>query len=260
MGRKPFLLTGKQVTFLALALLLTLNGLKAQSITENLRKADSLAHHEQEAAALGIYDQILQKDPSQKTALARSSILILRKGKRQTDSKNANALYNQARTLAENAVEKDPNYAPATYAMALSLYTIALRQGVKEKIKGLKEVKDYLDRTFLLDSAYAPAWYLMGRWNMAFNKMNFAERAAVKLFFGGMPEANVSMAITDFLKCKKLAPSFIRNYYHLGLAYHTHGEDLKAISVLQEAVHLRPLLQDDRDLQKKCQELIKRLR
>ncbi len=244
---------------LLLLFLFSFSSLSAQDMATLLRKADSLTHHEQGDAALEIYDQILQKDSRQKTALVQAGLLTLRKAKRQTNTRIADSLYNRAKLLTETALQRDPNYPPSTYAKALSLYVTALQQGVKEKIKGLKEVKDYLDRTLLLDSTYAPAWHLLGQWNMAFNKMNFAERAAVKLFFGGMPKANATIAITDFLKCKTLAPSFVLNYYHLGLAYHANGEDLKAISTLNKAVHLRPILQDDRHIQQKCKNMLEKL-
>lgn len=242
-----------------LALLLAGSGVQAQSVSGQLKKADSLIRKGEDAGALQIYKGILARDTTQTEALARTAILLVREGERQKTTPKAMPLYDSARQVALKALKADPNYVPAAYGYALASYNLSMEQGVKEKVKGLKDVKDYLDRVLMLDSTFGKAWYLLGRWNMAFNKLNFAERAAVKLLFGGMPDAGAAQAIVCYAECRKLEPSFIRNYYYMARALHVAGKDLKAITVLKEAVHLRPILKDDRDFQQKCKNMIEAL-
>jgi|SRR5690625_2722059 len=228
-------------------------------IGEKLEQAKAFIQKGNDSAALQNYRQVLSEASDQKEALSYTSILLSRKGERQEQKKDANEFYQQAQENALKALQSDPNYTPAPYAYALSLYHLSLHRGMKEKFKGLKEVKDYLDRTIMLDSSFAKARYLMGRWNMAFNKLNVFSKTAVKLFFGGLPDANAKEAISCYEKCRELSPSFIQNYYYLAQALHADGKDLKAISTLKEAISLRPILQDDRHIQQKCREMIKSL-
>lgn len=254
--RLPF---PKRTAWCVLVLLLIGSGAYAQSMSGQLKKADSLVQKGNDAGALQIYKSVLQKDSSQKEALAHTAILLVRAGERQKNASKAMPLYDSARQLSLTALRTDPNYVPAAYGYALALYSLSMEQGVKEKVKGLKDVKDYLDRVLMLDSAFGKAWYLSGRWNMAFNKLNFAERAAVKLLFGGMPDAGAVQAVSCFAQCKKLEPAFIRNYYYMASALHVTGKDLQAIAVLKEAIHLRPILKDDRTFQQKCRDMIEAL-
>lgn len=231
----------------------------AQTAISGLQKADSLVQNGKDSAAIQIYKRILQKDSLQKQALANLSILLMRQGERQKKAKDAKALYAQALQLSRSALHTAPNFVPAVYAYSLALYNHSMQQGVKDKIQGLRDVKDYLDRILMLDSAYAKVWYLSGRWNMAFSQLNFAERAAVKLLFGGMPKAGAEEAVNCYLQCKNLSPSFIRNYYYMAQAQHAEGRDLQAIATLKEAIHLRPILKDDRAFQQKCKAFIEAL-
>jgi hypothetical protein len=213
----------------------------------------------QEGGALKKYTQAIALDSTNVAALSRASILYMREGRRQKTAKEGDPYFLQARALAENALRSNSNDREANLAMGMALRELSLSAGAKEKAAYIKEVKTYIDKLILIDSTFAPAWHLSGEWNMEVSSLNFAERAAARLLFGGLPQASVQKAIADYSKSQKLDPSNIRNRFALAQALHADHKDLDAIAMLQQALRLRPIYQDDRDTQKACREMIQQL-
>lgn len=248
----------KIIPLLIVCLLLT-NCLFGQATDSLVNHGLKLEKAMQEAAALQQYLTVLKTDSFNLTALNRSAILTIREGKRQKTAKAAIPYYRTAKDLASTALRTDPDNKESLVAMATALRQLSLHAGAKEKAAYLKEIKADLDKALQIDAAYAPAWHALGNWNYDISKMNFAERAATKLLFGGLPDASFAAAIKDYLKCQRLDPAFILNISDLAKAYHANEEDLKAITALKQAIRLRPILQDDRMIQQECKKMLESL-
>lgn len=249
----------KKLIFPFLFLVITFP-LSAQSLIDSLmNEAHEMVLAKKESKALSNYKAVINLDTGNTKALTQASILTARAGRRQPSKALKEKLFAQARVFAVRSLRNNSNSAKANVAMADALNELALLSGAKEKINLLKDVKDFLDKALLIDSSYAKAWYLLGKWNMELSSLNFAERTAAKLLFGGMPDAGLGKAITAFEECRSLDPAFIPNYYHLAQAYDANERDLKAIATLKQALHLRPILQDDLAIQQKCKEMMEKL-
>lgn len=250
----------KKLIFLPFLCLILSLPLSAQSVTDSLMtEAHKLVEEKQEAKALSIYKAVINLDTANAEALIQAGILTVREGRRQPSKAAKEKLFSEARSFAESALRKDPSSVKANVVLANALNELALVSGAKDKINLLHNAKDFIDKALLIDSGYAHAWHISGRWNMELTSLGFAEKTAARLLFGGMPDASLDKAIADFEKCRQLSPSFILNYYDLAKAYHLAGKDLKAIATLQQAIRLRPVLQDDLDIQQKCREMIEQL-
>lgn len=233
--------------------------LSAQVVDSLMNEAKRLVVEKQEDQALAKYKAVTYMDSDNIQALTQASILSTREGKRQKVKKAKQTSFNEARAFAEAALRKNPNDAEANVAMATAIDQLAMFSGAKDKISLLRDVKTYTDKALLIDSSDPKAWHILGLWNMRFSTLNFAERTATKLLFGGMPDVSLDKAIADFEKCRSLQPNFILNYYHLAKAYHANEKDLKAIAVLKQVIRLRPILQDDQKIQQECHALLEKL-
>lgn len=248
----------KLCTCLATGMLfvVTVSGQSADSLVAEGRR---LEQSMQEAAAIGKYKAAIEEDSLQSGALSRVSILLTREGDRQHNAKAGKSYYLQARDYARAALRAKPDGREANLAMAMALQQLSQAAGAKEKAGYIRDVKTYADKALLIDSAYAAAWHVLGNWNYQVSSLGFAERAATKLLFGSLPAASLDAAVADYQRCRQLAPSFLRNLYDLAGAYHAQGKDLQAIATLNQALRLRPVLQDDHAIQERCRNMIQEL-
>lgn len=231
----------------------------AQTVDSLVVRGQRLEKSMNEAQALKQYQAAIALDSGNIEALCRASILTSRAGKRLNTPSQQILLFNHAKSLAETALRNAPNNKEANYAMSLALINLSSVSGAKEKAAALKAIKMYADKALLIDHNYAQAWHILGKWNYEVSTLNFAERTALKFLFGKLPVASLGNAISDYLRCRQLDPSFIQNVYDLAMAYHALGQDVKAISTLDEAIHLRPVLEDDRTIQENCRKMIQQL-
>lgn len=246
--------------FIALLLFQCLSfQLPAQSIESLLQEGHELENQANEAGALKKYSAVLKVDSSNATALNQSAILTVREGRRQKTTKAAEPYFLVGKNYADKATRLYPGNKVSLLALSMALQELSLHAGAKEKAAYIKEIKSNLDKALSIDSSYARAWHMLGNWNIEVSQMNFAEKAATKLLFGGLPDASTNAAIRAYLRCRRLDPSYILNYYDLANAYHTAGDDTKAIAVLKQALRLRPILQDDHSIQARCKDLLESL-
>jgi tetratricopeptide (TPR) repeat protein len=233
--------------------------LHAQSADSLVANGIRLEKAMQESKALQKYYTAIKIDSDNAQALWRASILNTREGMRQSSEKAGKSYFNAAKNLAVSALRKNSNNKEANVAMAMALWQLSLSAGAKEKAAYIKEVKTYINKALLIDSSYALAWHMSGNWNYEVSTLGFAERAATKLLFGKLPAASLDRAVKDYEKCRELDPRFIQNMYDLAKAYHAQNKDLQAISTLKQALRLRPVRQDDRNIQEECRKMIGRL-
>jgi tetratricopeptide (TPR) repeat protein len=231
----------------------------AQTGDELVDQARQLEKQMKDAAALSIYKDALKVQPDNVAALTGASELSSREGFRVADKEEKNRNYTEAKSYAEQALKLAPENAEANYVMAVALGRIALNSGAKEKVAASKEVKRYTELAIKFNPKYAKAFHVLGKWNYEVANMNALEKAAAKMLFGGMPEATLQDAISNYEKCRKLDPSFLPNYLELARAYKENDELEKAIEVLRKAVTLRPIYQDDLNIKSACKKMLEDL-
>ncbi|MHB1921972.1 MAG: tetratricopeptide repeat protein [Chitinophagaceae bacterium] len=245
--------------FLGICLLFLCLTSFSQTSEEYFQQGREFENQFQEATALLKYQEALRINPNDAGALDRASILYSREGNRQKNLQTKSADYGQAKKYAALALKLNPNDVQANYAMAVALGQQAMISGAKEKVADAKEVKKYADLTIQLDPHFGRGWFVLGKWNQEMANLNFFEKAAARVLFGGMPEGSLDQAIVDYQKCQLIEPGFILNEYSLGKAYHEQGEDLKAITTLKKALSLRNACLDDAHYKDQCEKLLKDL-
>ncbi len=220
--------------------------IQAQDINVLLKEADNLEKQQKEAEALEKYKQVLLLNPTQFKSLVKSAELNVSLGNRQPDKNNKRLYYETALSFANRAFQSDSSQADASYAVAMAAGKMTDVETENKKIVAyVKDVKRYADRALLINPNHAKANYTLGKWHYEMANLSGIKKAAVKLFYGGLPEGSLEKAIQYMEKCKTLEPYFVNNYLDLAKAYKDNRQPAPAIEILTKLVKLPTRTTDD---------------
>lgn len=234
----------KQIWLTLFSLFLLFN-LPAQDISSLIKEADRLEALLNEKSAFDKFKEVLKIQPTNIYALNKCSELCSRIGKRQVNPKQRDDYYAAAKTYAGIALKLSPNNSEANCVMAIALGRISLTSGGKERINNVKEIKKYADAAIKYDSNNYKAWHVLGRWNYEISTLNMFEKAAVKVLYGGLPDASIKESIKAFEKARSLAAGFILNYYEMSKAYEKDDQMNKAVDAINTMLLLPDRTEDD---------------
>lgn len=230
-----------------------------QDMEPLLTEAAQLEKNLKENEALELYQSVLKIQPANSTALLRAAELSGRIGSRLKDSRQKALTYGNARYYAERALKQKENLADAYYMLSYTSMQLASVNKGKDKAEYLRDMKFYADSALLFNPSQAGSLYLTGKWNMEIEALNPAEKAAIKVLFGGMPKASLSDAIQYFEKAKISNPWMLVNYLDLAKAYVKDHRTDKAIEVLNKMVKMPPRTGDDEALKGEGRQLLSSL-
>lgn len=216
-----------------------INTADAQDIVILAKEADNAERQLKESEALAKYKQILVLEPNQIKYLVKAAELEVAIGGREKDEKNKRLLFESAMAYAQRALAIDPNNADANYAMAtVSGKMTDLDIENKKIVAYVKEVKQYADKALSINPNHARANYTLGKWHYEMVTLSGIKKAAVKLFYGGLPNGDLDKAILYMEKCRTLEPYFVTNQLDLAKAYKESRQPAKAIEVLEKLVKM----------------------
>lgn len=253
-----FLVFMKKLIILFIALLPLMAA--AQTADELVTQAASQMERQLEGPALATCLKALEKDPNNYGALWRASLLKSRIGNRIVDDPTEQSnYYRSAKDLAGRAIKANPNDAEGYFVMSVAMGRIALISGSKEKVAASADIKKNADEALRLNNRHAGAWHILGRWNYGVANLNFAEKAAANVLFGGVPKgASNENAVNCYNNALANRPNYILYMYDLAEAHYTMGEKAKAKEVLNKAIALPAVTPDDPTTQAKCRALLAR--
>jgi tetratricopeptide (TPR) repeat protein len=219
--------------------------LPAQDLALLIKEADLLESIPNEKSAFEKFKEVLKIQPTNIYALNKCSELCSRIGKRQSNPTVRDDYYTAAKTYAGIALKSNPSNSEANCVMAIALGRISLTKGGKEKINNAKEIKKYVDVSLKNNPNNYKAWHVLGRWHFEISNLNMIERAAVKILFGGLPQASFKESIKAFEKSRSLSAGFILNYYEMSRAYEKDSQRIKAIAAINSMLLLPNQTEDD---------------
>jgi tetratricopeptide (TPR) repeat protein len=240
--------------------LLFLSPLAAQDIAAMIREGDRLEGIPNEKAAFAKFKEVLHYQPNNQYALNKCSELCSRIGKRQTNPKLIDDYYAAAKTYAGVALRINPNNSESNCVMAIALGRSSLNKSGREKINTAKEIKKYVDAAIKNDPKNFKAWHVLGRWHYEISNLNGLERTAVKLFYGGLPDASLRESIMAFEKSQSITDGFILNYFEMAKAYKMNDQPGKAIAILTKMLTVPNQTEDDPIIKEEGRKLIKKWR
>lgn len=231
------------------------------TLNELLQKADSLKKEFKEQQALDVYLQVLKKDSLDYEAVWNASYYYSRVGNRFTKKKEKEEYFDKAKKLAERALRLKPDDAYSNFVMSVAMGRIALIASARDRVAASNDIKHYVDKSLSEDSTLAEAWYVLGRWNYKVDNLNFAERFAANMLFGGLPKgASTKKAIQCYQKAISLKPDIIMYYYSLSVAYHTAHQDEKAMETINKLLTLPDRSPDDPGYKREAKKLMDKIK
>ena len=217
----------------------------SQDVNYLIKEGDDLVKAMKDEEAVKKYQEALKLSPNDLKALVKTSEMNSIIGNRQKDKKKKEEYYNAARTYAESALKVNTTDADANYVMSMAMGRMAMIKSGKEKVQHVRDIKKYADAALASNPNHFRALHVLGKWHLEVTMLNFAEKAALKVIYGGLPEASLPLAVLNFEKARAIDPWFVLNYLELAKAYKENGQSDKAIEVLTKMQKLPPKTQDD---------------
>ncbi len=232
-----------------------------KNIAAGLKEAERLEALPNETAAFFKYNEVLKQQPGNIYACVKCSELCSRIGKRQKEKKARDDFYAAARSFADAALKMNPKSSDANCVMAMALGHLSMDRSNKEKIQAARDIKKYVDLALQYNPQNYKAWHILGRWHYEICSLNMFEKAAVKLFYGGVPQASVSEAIAAFEKAQSITKTgFILNDLELAKAYIKNDQPDKAKNTLLHMITLPNVTEDDMALKAEGRALLQKLK
>lgn len=219
---------------------------RSQDINILLKEADNLEKQQKETEAIDKYKQILVDNPTHLKSLVKMTELNVMQGNKQTEKSAKRLYYETALSFAKRAYMSDSNQAESNYVMAMASGKMTEVESENKKIVAdVRDVKIYADKALAINPNHARSNYTMGKWHYEMVVLSGVKKAAIKLMYGGLPEASLELAVSYMEKCKNLEPYFVPNYLDLAKAYKEDHKPAQAIEVLTRLVKLPTRTSED---------------
>lgn len=216
----------------------------AQDLVALQKEAERLELSNYEAA-YAKYQEILKIQPINLNAICKCSELCSTIGHRQTDKKLKIEYFKTARHFAEIALRLSPNSSEANFVMAIAMGRMALILSGKEKMEAVNEIKKYAELSIKANPNNYKPYHILGRWHFEVSNLGAIEKAAARIFYGGLPPASLKEAIYNYEKSMSLNPEATVNYTELAKSYERNREKARAIALLNKLQTLPEKSQDD---------------
>ena len=235
----------KKYLFIAFFALVYSGSSFAQTVEELVKQAELLESQLKEEEAYQKYKEVIKQQPQHLRALVHCSELASRIGRRQSTKEKQMDFYQAAKIYAQRALRINPKDSDANVVMSLAYARMSILKSGKEKVEYVREIKTYADRAVIYNPTNFKALFVIARWHYEVSNLNAMERAAVKVFFGGLQKNSIDSAIHYHERVKKLSPEFVLNYLELAKAYHRNNKRSKAIETLNFMLRLPNTAADD---------------
>ncbi len=149
------------------------------------------------------------------------------------------AAIERALDYSRRAVALAPKNPENILSLAVCHGKLAVYSGTGDKVKYSRLVREDAERALSLDSNYAWAHHVLGRWHYEVATLGSAARFFVKLFYGGLPDASVAAAVRHLERAVALEPGQLQHRLELGFAHLAAG-DLARARAAFEAGLARP--------------------
>lgn len=231
--------------------------IQAQTSEQWVKEALRYERLPDEKKALACYQQAYRLSPRQLDVLYACSELCSRIGNREKATSSRDRYYASALSYARQAFQLYPESDVACLAMSIAMGRIALTKSGKEKITTVKDIRNYAEKALAFNPANYKAWHVLGKWHYEVSNLNFMEKAAVRLFFGGLPESSFEASVRAYETAARLQPQFPLNDLELAKSYYKSGQRQKAVQQLKRLNTLPLLTEDDPRIRQEGQALLR---
>ncbi len=250
--------TPNRIIFLIAIISITVSPLRAQSADSLIKRGLQAENDHNTEAALELYKRAIEVDQHNTEALWRASRALSTQAGRSRDKGIQATRAAEANALASKAIQLDPASTHARLARVIALgIAAASAPNPAEKLTNAKVIHREIRMMLSYDSTFAPAYYVLGKWHLDLAKLNWAERLACNVLFGGIPKgASLDESIRCFDKAIQLEPDFLLFHYGKASALYEAGRFTEVVLVLEHALQLATTHPDDIIRRQNCVRLL----
>ena len=230
---------------------------RMQTVESLIQKGMDFEKKINEVQAYKTYQEVLKLQPLHLFALVRCSELACRIGKLQNSEKLQEKYYIEALAYAKKAIKVKNDDSDANLVLSLAYGRLALLKSGGEKVEYVKEIKAYAEKSLRLNRSNFKALHVLGKWHYEVSDLNMIESAAVRLFYGGLPDASLDSSIYFYEKVRTISPGFTLNYLELAKAKKRKGEKKTAVQLLKVIFTLPPSSSEDGLIRSEANQLLR---
>lgn len=160
---------------------------------------------------------------------------------------------------ALRATALEPRNPVNVLSLAVCHGKLAVYSDTRTKVQYSRLVKEEAERALALDPNYAWAHHILGRWHHEVASLGLTARWAVRLFYGGLPEASPQEAVRHLEKAVALEPTELNHHLELGFAYAAAGRPADAQTVWQRGLLMPDRGRHDTAAKSRVREALERL-
>ena len=228
----------------------------AQKFEELFQKGVAMEKQLNEKKALFYYCEAQKIKPSDLSVLYTCSELFGRVGAREKKQDEKEKYFSSSLSFARMALKLHPQSDESNLAMSIAQGRIALSKSGKEKITAVKDIKLYAQRALNINPNNSKAWHVLGKWYFEVSNLNFLEKAAIKIIYGGLPDASFEKAVQAYEKAAVINPHFLLNYLELAKTYDKLGQKTKSLLCLNKIKEDNTYTEDDLFIKKQAEALL----
>lgn len=209
--------------------------------------------------ALEQYEAVLKRNPNHVGAMIHASRMLSNVAGRLPASEvnRKRELLVRSQAYARHAIQLNERSTDARLAHIITLGLLSeIATNPREKVVDARLIHGEAIAILAVDTTYAEAYFVLGKWHLELARLNWMELMACKLFFGGFPEeVSTEAALRYFNKALHYNPTSILFLFGQASAYYDLEKFDKASSTLQHALALPPAEPDDIIRKERCANL-----
>jgi tetratricopeptide (TPR) repeat protein len=144
---------------------------------------------------------------------------------------------------AQRAYMFDPKNPVNVLSLAICYGKLGLYGDTQTKVDNARHIHEHASEALRLDPDYDWAHHVLGRWHLEVASLGGTKRFFVRMFFGGLPAASYTEAVSHLERAVELAPEALSHHIELGFAYRAVGREADA-----QAAFARGLALESREI------------
>ncbi len=184
--------------------------LRPDGLGEQLHAIDRMVGEARFEPALDELRRLSQEHPNEVEVLWRLSRVKIDVGfDFEPGSDGQQRLYRAGLEVAHAAESLDPAHPEAHLAIAMASGRLALVSGLRDRVEHSRAVLIHAERAVELDREHDVAYHVRARWHYEVATLGVIARAALRVVYGGMPDASLADAEADFRRAIEIEDRII---------------------------------------------------
>jgi tetratricopeptide (TPR) repeat protein len=235
-------------------------------VSQSLQKADELYASFKTKEALNELLKVLQLEPENPEALAKTARVYIDFGDMIPESTSdwqdkRLKQYQIAEQYARKAVKADPNVTWGHFYVAASLGKIASVSPISKQIDLSKEIQTEVEKALAIDPENGFAYHVYGVWHRRLAEIGQMSRVAASVFLGrSIPQGSMEKSAEYLNKAVSLNPKVISHRLELAKTYIAMSNWQLARASLKSAEELPLQFSDDRQNKAEAKKLLEEIK